>query len=292
MSSASTQDLAFCRERTCRSDSTLSLSLRYAIPALHEALLILHTIVGEIRSIPFTTSQVDPALAQLAWWQSAMSDARNHPPQHPAIRAARDSGLLDRIDQNDVADLINGVAALSTGEPVADQESLLKHALNIGGAAARMEQRLESLPVDRHTSMAGLTDFMCKCLGNFDRKLAGESWWLPMDVQANLGLNWQRLHGNKLPGPFAGAMKMQATRALESIAIMFPGYERDVSTTPLGRHLFVSTSLNHRRIADIAANPTSRWPMRNRPADSILAWRKAREHRRGSQQSGRSNDGR
>lgn len=292
MSSASTQDLAFCRERSFRSDSTLALSLRYAIPELREALLILHTIVGEICSIPFRTSQVEPALAKLAWWQSALSDARTHPPQHPAIRAARDNGVLDKIDQNDVADLINGVAAISTGEPVTDQDSLREHALNIGGTAARMEQRLESLPVDRHTSLAGLTDFMCKCLGNFDRKLAGESWWLPMDVQANLGLNWQRLPGNRLPEPFVDAMKMQATRALESIDAMLSDHERNALTTRLGRHLFVSTSLNHRRIADIAANPPSRWPMRNRPADSILAWKQALKHRRSSRHSERPMDGR
>ena len=199
--------------------------------------------------------------------------------------------LEDRIDEIDVADLVRGVAAISTGEPVTDQGSLLNHALNIGGTTARMEQRLESLPVDSDASFAGLTDFMCKCLGNFDRKLAGESWWLPMDVQASLGLTWQRLPGNKLPGSFQRAMKMQATRALESIAGMFPGNDGVESTTSLGRHLFVSTALNYRRITDIATNPLARWPMKNRPADSILAWRKAFKHRRSLQQSGRTGGG-
>lgn len=290
MGEALQKDLAWCRDQVLTPDSLLSVTLRFADTEAQSDLLILHAVLRSIRAIPFEVSQPEPAMAKLGWWQQELMDPGPQASQHPAARALHDSGVFARVNETDLAAFIQAVACFASGEPVEDQGGLLRHAEGIGGSAAKLEQSLTSGHISDSVIVAGVTDFMCWCLGNFERKLVGSCWWLPLDGQAKFGQSAPegRVNGEQNRNPeILGFQAQEAIKSIDKLASQSPP---ETSAKRVASHLYVSSAVNRYRLTRLARNPSRYWPIRNRPWDIVVAWRAARSHQRQNQQAGKASD--
>ncbi|NNL95196.1 MAG: squalene/phytoene synthase family protein [Xanthomonadales bacterium] len=258
----------------------LSITLRFANSDLRDELLILHTVLRAIRAVAFESSQAEPALALLGWWHSELLESSTTTSQHPAIRAMKDCGVLARIDLADLAVFIQSVSELSRGEPIENQDDLINLALRIGGAAAGMEQALGGGRPLEFTRQSGVADFLCWCLQNFDRTLAGECWWLPLDAQAKFGVHVGSFQDQGVQSQRVRAIGLQAGESLNRIRQLTMESPAGDSSSGVCRHLHICAAVNVHRLARLAKNPARYWPLRNSPWDTVVAWRAAREHQR------------
>ena len=138
---------------------------------------------------------------------------------------------------------------------------------------------LASGQISESVIIAGVADFMCWCLGNFERKLVGSCWWLPLDGQAKFGQSSPEgsVNGeNRIPE----ILGFQAQEAIKSIDKLASQSLPETPNKPVASHLFVSSAVNQHRLNRLARNPARYWPIRNRPWDIVVAWRAARSHQR------------
>ena len=276
----STDDLAYCHQRVLTPDSLLTVTLRFAEPDLRESLIILHSVLREIRAIPFTASQPEPALAKLSWWQNSILEAKTATSQHPSIRALKNGGLLEKIGEETWAAYIMAASRLSMGEPVEDQSELAKYAELLGGSAACMEQLLSSGETCELTSAVGVADFACWSMSNFDRLLAGENWWLPLDTQARFGVGPQDLQDSGARQQIMSAIAFQAAQFRDMVKLHQDESSPDNHESRLSRHLFIAYAVNQNRLEKLSRSAERYWPLRNRPGDMWDAWKSMRRHQR------------
>ncbi|MDX1459567.1 MAG: squalene/phytoene synthase family protein [Xanthomonadales bacterium] len=264
-------DLAFCRDRLGASGSSLSLSLLFAPVAVRPTITALHAVLGEVRSVAFEVTHPETAAAKLAWWEQALAQAREGTPQHPAIRALKSSGGLNRLPGQMVSAFVGAVGRFSLAEPFADHEALNRELRAIGRLAARLEHHLEPGSSEKAGDTAGEVEAHAWCLRHPVRLRAGQSPWLPQDLQARYGLALTHEGGDADPEAVRRALTAHVERAL------------DVMVEPAGvpgRHLYVLGAISRLRLDQVRGGVATALNNRVRPADAWFAWRAARRHAR------------
>lgn len=279
--------LDWCRARVLVPGHPVSLTLPYAAATQRERLVVLHTLIGEIASIP--DSVADPAVARrkLEWWTEALE--RRLP--HPAVQAWQASGLADALPPDRFSALIAAISAAIEPPRFERQEEFDAHCRQVGGAGAWLEAQLDG--ADRGD--AALRSSLERSAGagyriRVTRDLVIDAragrWSVPLDLQAEYRITRHEAAQGEGGYRFDALIRQLAGDAVLEIDRVRA--ELAPAAAWRHRHLVLRRHLDRRIGARLVRRPARVARERitaGRMADALATWRQARALRRAARRS-------
>lgn len=280
---ASTEHPAdWCRARVLVPGHPLTLTLPYAPAARREQLVVLHTLIGEIASIP--DSVADPAVARrkLEWWTEALE--RELP--HPAIQAWRASGLADSLPAARFSALIEAISSAIEPPRFERQEEFDAHCRQVGGAGAWLEALLAGADRDDAALRSSLdrsagAGYRIRVTRDLVIDARAGRWSVPLDLQAEYRITRQEAaqgdggyRFDALVRHLAGDAVLEIDRVRQELA---------AEQAWRHRHLVLRRHLDRRMGARLVRRPARVARERvatGRMGDAVAVWRQARALRR------------
>jgi phytoene synthase len=275
--------LAWCRERMLVAGQPLTASLLFADPDERDRILVLRTLISELAAIPDASSDAGVAQAKLSWWMEAAQTPDN---AHPLLVAARDVGLMARIDEalwrQHLMALIEGVEVAIAAPRMNQIQALWQHCERVAGPAASLETALlggadEEAGVEAALRQLAAAGYWIRLV----RDLAGDAhqnrWLVPLALQADYQINRQDVLEGKVSSAWDGLVRALLSEALkraqQAIATL------DGSAAWWHRHQLITYALHRRLAAQLARRPRRILSERILPGpwgNVWCAWRSAR----------------
>ena len=280
--------LAWCRSRLLVRGQPLTASLLFADQNERDRILVLRTLISELAAIPDASREAGVAQAKLSWWMEAMQTPDN---QHPLLVAAREVGLIARIDEatwlQHLSALAEGVAAAIAAPRMNQVAELWEHCENVAGPAASLEAALLRQSDEDGSNEAALRQVAAASYWiRLVRDLAGDAhqnrWLVPLALQADYQINRQSvLEAN------GGSAWDGLVRALLSEALKRGQQALQTLSGPAAwhhRHQLVLYALDCRLAGQLARRPQRILHERVLPGpwgNVWCAWRRASQLSRG-----------
>ena len=275
----SSSDRSYCQDVACIPGSVFSITSRFLKTGFRDELLVLHALTAEIRSIPFRVSDPGLAIIKLDWWRQELTPHSASNSQHPVVRALVQSGVLERLNPILLNGYVSAVAHQASADVIPDIETLQDQACRIGGAEVLMEASLDESILDKDALvLIGAAAFLNRLLHNIGVLICGESWWLPVDLQAKYGLT---LGGLRLGSDNSGLNSTIETLCNLALDLLNNGRQTlrrlngGKGQSGRANHLLISAAVHENRLRRLRSTP-SRHAHRGVAAGEVLAaWRQA-----------------
>lgn len=254
----------------------LLASLPFAPADERDAILALRTLVTELAAVPGEVSDPDVAVRKLDWWRQALSAPAGQ--AHPALEAANQTSLPERLGMSAWDDLLAGVLA-SVAAPRFEQfEELWAHCRAVGGAAAVLEARLVEPGIEAEAFLElGAAGYLVRIVRDLALDARRGRWQVPLDLQAAFQVDRQQA---------AEARDSRAWRALVLEMLSRAHRSRQQALDELApaaawrhRHLLITVALDARLARRLARRPAGilhRRMLPGRLGNLLTAWRTAR----------------
>jgi len=275
--------LAWCRERMLVPGQPLMASLLFADPDERDRILVLRTLISELAAIPDASSDAGVAQAKLAWWMEATHAPDN---AHPLLVAARDVGLMARIDElqwrQHLTALIEGVESAIAAPRMNQIQELWEHCEAVAGPAASLETALlqgsgEEVCVDGALRQLAAAGYWIRLV----RDLAGDAhqnrWLVPLALQADYQVNRQTVLEGKASSAWDGLVRALLSEGLKRAQHALSTL--DGSDAWRHRHQLITHALHRRLAGQLARRPQRILHERVLPGqwgNVWCAWRSAR----------------
>lgn len=265
-----------CGELALVSGSVFETMFRFLPGPVAEWALSSEALFRVIAGIPDSTQDPGVAMAQLGWWQSELSRADHQASQHPVLRAAYRTGVLNDANAPGWSQWVMAVAGRVEADTPESVEAWLSDMLSVEGRRALLEAGLAPMDpqadvVQRRGLAAGTLDYLGRLCHAGDQALS-----LPLSVSARFRLDPARVDH----AAFSRALAYLAQRSLEALYI---NSEEGAAGTPgesiaaaVGsiRHAVVVRRLS--RFSKLRHRVGAVQPPRGNVGDVWCAWRSAR----------------
>lgn len=253
------EGLAWCRSRLLVRGQPLTASLLFADPDERDRILVLRTLISELAAIPDASQDAGVAQAKLAWWMEATQTPDN---QHPLLIAAREVGLIARIDEatwlKHLTALASGVAVAIAAPRMNQSAELWQHCERVAGPAASLETALLRQSDEEASPEAALRQVAAASYWiRLVRDLAGDAhqnrWLVPLALQADYQINRQSVLEASGGSAWDGLV-----RALLSEAIKRGQQAMQTLSGPAAwrhRHQLIMYALDRRLAGQLARRP-------------------------------------
>ena len=219
----------------------------------------------EIGMIPVQVSDPAVAMAKLAWWHQELQAAGIAKSEHPVIRSLVMTTGISGRDSRLLGEYLGGVAGLSAGDALASMQDLESVALQIGGSEASLLAGLGKPDTSDErpgVRSIGAAHFLHSLIMEPESRLSGQSWWLPLDLQARFGVGTADLDKGDAANRLSLALREVSTHALNAVnkgrdELLTSGGSQLLSAGE--HHLVVTSRLLKSRLAtarDVSAGST------------------------------------
>lgn len=247
---------------------------------LRAPLMVLHALAGAIAAIPEEVSDRGVAARTLAWWREALADDL----PHPALQAARATGVFERIPRSALMDLIDQTAIWLEGPRFETNAQWVAFARTQAEAVVRCE----ALLVDPKLSdgvlaslvAAGGAAWRARRLRDLVQDARADRWWVPLEHQAAFQVTRQEVVLADPVPRLSGLIRHLADEVAGDLQQAMGRVDaRDAWTH---RHLWLRWVLDAHLVKQIRSRPadilserlaTTRW------TTPFLLWLKARKLR-------------
>ena len=279
MSQIADSDLRYCQELVCTPAGILTSTHRFLSPDQRAKLLALHALFGAIRSIPFTVSDPGISNTKLAWWHHELEPTAQIVSQHPVVRACQGLGVFVYFTPSLIQRYLAAWARFAPGEPIQSLSLMREMVLNVGAIEAALEvDVLTEESKSASLQNAGAAVSMAFFIDKFDSKLSGESWWLPLELQARYGVTYSSFKNPHHRHGLRSAITAVGKLGLEfcsQASLELNSFRLDNKGSKGARHLEACVKIAERRIRKRMANPRTRVSRKPSFAEVFIAWRGA-----------------
>ncbi len=265
--------LAWCRERLLNPGQPLAASLPFADPEQRDRILALRALISEIAGSGEQAGEGERLAATLAWWQSALVENN----AHPAIQAARSSGVFDRLNASDFAPLMFAVARAAENPRFTRLSDLWAFCRELGGHAARLEWRLLEDSDAEAALELGAAAYLIRITRDLAIDARHNRWLVPLDLQADFQVSRQDALKSELSGGLSALILSLLSEAVARGQRAATSIQPDQARRH--RHLLLQWALDQRLAAHIARRPARILKARitpSHPGNVWRAWRSAR----------------
>lgn len=280
----STDDpVAWCRSRLLVPGHPLSITLPYAPAGVHDAIIALAAIVGEIASIPGDVSEPEVARRKLEWWRQALDEQL----PHPAVQAWLQSGAARHVHAPDFDTLIDAVATEIVPPRFEQVEALERHCRELAAPGALLEARLMNAgkapdPAEAASlSALAAAGYRIRIARDLVLDARQERWLVPLELQAEYQLTRQHVAAGEGGRRLEALVRHLAGDAM--LAIDKRAGELAPASAWRHRHFLLRVQLD-RRIGQKLLHKPSRIVQERiapgRMGDAFAVWRRARALRK------------
>ncbi|MEX2499943.1 MAG: squalene/phytoene synthase family protein [Wenzhouxiangellaceae bacterium] len=285
----STDDpVAWCRSRLLVPGHPLAITLPYAPPERHDAIVALAAIVGEIASIPGDVSDPEVAQRKLGWWRQALDEQL----PHPAVQAWLQSGAAEYVHAPDFDPLIDAVATEIVPPRFEQMEALERHCRALAAPGALLEASLMNAgqapePAEDDTLAAlAAAGYRIRIARDLVLDARQDRWLVPLELQAEYQLTRQHVAAAEGGHRLEALVRHLAGDAI--LAIDKRGGELPAASAWRHRHFLLRMQLDRRIGKKLLRRPSRIIRERVAPGrmgDAFAVWRRARALRKAARKT-------
>ncbi len=271
--------LQYCRERVLVPGARLYLVRHFIDAELVPLLVVLEAFYAEIASVPERVSDSGVARSKLGWWQEEIQRCWQGQGRHPISQAAQQTGITERISDQDLIRLVMAIAEMIDAPPVATVDDMLGYCAAIGGSASRLEAKISCTDSQIHESAnkLGTAHYLVAMIRDIGLDARANRWYIPLDLQARYQFNRDHAAAGERANEFESLVKALTVTARQLIEAATSGLKR----TQLRqiRHLVIQAALDEKLIEKMLSNPNRILLQRVRISalvSLLTVWRAAR----------------
>jgi phytoene synthase len=248
------EDYEFCRQKVLVTDSPFLVSHRFAPRDLAGQLLALRTFFSIVRSIPSEVSEPSVGLVKLSWWHRELQGGALQATQHPAVRAMRDSSVMETMDEETLERYFASLADFTRNNILEDESALLFLAEYIGGCEARLEVGCGLDSKDcAAVSKLGAGSFLRRGIREMQSREVSNSWWVPLNLQARHGVSAQSADHPKAEEGWNDLLDSLTKLAMDCLETGLQ--ELGKTANVRSHHLLIHAKLEHRYLNRLLGRP-------------------------------------
>ena len=279
MPGISQADYAVCERRALAPGCPFLVSRRFVSSDFADQLLAMRAFFSMVRSIPAEVSEPSVGVLKLAWLQREMRGEALRITQHPVVRAMRDSGALQAMDEDSLERYFVNVKDFMCTDTYQDESGLFDLAKGIGGQEALLECGSEQGSYgDAAVTCIGAGSFLFQAIRNPRMRRCSESWWVPLNLQASFGVIRHSAGSGQEDPARRDLLVALGKLAMEWIDTGTGNLARTVPSKT--RHILIHAALERRQLVRMLSRPekfTEQTAASPAIGDAFLAWNTARK---------------